>query len=144
MIEKSGELVLSDLHRVLSQLGDAPLLEELEQDILGQLLSNRSEQINHLQTQGRISAYNRILSETPGPCQAVLVAYCLKPDNFDKQLEKVINHIETCPHTERIYLITTKWRPDVWEKHERTFRIMPAKLSVIMFAMDRLALLSTA
>ncbi len=144
MIEKTDGMVIKDLHHVLSQLGDEPLLEELEQDVIGQLLSGLPGVDGPTQPHERNSSYNRIPSDNRGSCHSVLVAYCLKPDNFDKRLEEIIKHIEKCPTTERIYFITTKWRPDVWDKHEHSFRVMPAKLSVIMFALGRFVLLSSA
>lgn len=132
-----------ELSQVAIQLREAdfPMVGELMGDLQRTMSGGKVAIAADGLTNGN-SPYNRIPPLAYGLCTPVLIAYCLG-NGFEKRLAEIYKHVTNdCPQTEQVYFITNQWGPVVWKRYQRKFQGLPANVTVFLFVMGRLVMLT--
>ena len=83
--------------------------------------------------QGMASYINVIPSDSEGPCQDILVAFCFDNDNFDDRMRETAYHAGIhCPDTKAVVIVTSQWDPKKWSKHVDAFERLNATVFVYL------------
>ena len=83
--------------------------------------------------QGMAAYINVIPSDSEGPCQDLLVAFCFDNDNFDDRMRETAYHAGIhCPDTKAVVIVTSQWDPKKWSKHVDAFERLNATVFVYL------------
>jgi len=116
-------------------------LPNVEQDIADALQSGTEGRAKSriASTASGSANYNRLPSNTTGPCTPFLLAYCFDGDSFNGRLNEIANHAGIlCPDTQEVLFITTQWKPRDWKKIETSFGKLGAHVTILLVARGEL------
>ena len=79
---------------------------------------------------------NVIPGEHEGECRQVLLGLCFDHDNLDDRLREIVYHagIYCQEETRLVVIVTSQWDPKKWNKHEKAFADLNAKVVIFVAA----------